>query len=98
MVVLGRGLGSDNYYVSELVQRSLTNTYFIPDPPLGMTEGEKSLMDVDQYFEIYDWLNQVEIPILLTNQNEANQEITNSTLLNFVAGQNKVKSFSTLKL
>ena len=92
MVVLGRGLGSSNYYVSEGVTRAMTETYFIPDRSiLGLTAAEKSLMEIDQYFEIYDYINQVVIQNVLNDKNPAIQEITNSTDLHLTAGQNKVK-------
>eukprot|EP01083_Nonionella_stella_P233083 821611_1 len=86
MSVLGRGLGSKNYYVSDQVSKQFTEQYYVG----RFTEGEKSLMDVDQYFEIYDWLTQVSIPILLVDESESTQEITNTSKLNLVTGQNKV--------
>ena len=90
VAMLGRGLGSSNYHVSHQVSRALTDNFFVPSAPFEITQGEKSLMDIDQYYEIYDWLLSVGLPILLPELDAVGQPVASVSEKHLVAGQNKV--------
>jgi len=90
VAMLGRGLGASNYNISHQISRALTDNFFVPAAPFEITQGEKSLMDIDQYYEIYDWLSSVGIPILLPELDAAGQPIVNDSERHLVAGQSKI--------
>merc|ERR1719334_454855 len=93
MAVLGRTIGAYNYLISHQVQRSLTDQYFVSSDPFAFNAGEKTLEDVDQYFEIYDWMTSILVPVLLPEVDANNQlidEDANPETMNLVSGQNRI--------
>ena len=96
MVSFGRSLGQQNYHISHEVQRSLTDQYFVSTEPYKYNEGEKSLEDVDQYFEIYDWMKDILIKVLLPeiDTNNVHMDHTDTMAkpetIHLVAGQNRI--------
>jgi len=93
MAALGRTIGSYNYLISHQVQRALIDQYFVSSAPFAFNAGEKTLKDVDQYFEIYDWMTSILIPVLLPEVDANNQLLdgeANPGTMHLVSGQNRI--------
>ena len=90
MCTLSRTVGETNYFVAHGVQEALSKNFYAADQTTAIGQHDHTLADVNQPSKIYDYLEQIALPLLLNTKTPANEEITSYHDLNFVVQQNKV--------
>ncbi len=87
MAILGRGLDQFNYYTTEEIRNVLELNYFQPS---RFSDGEKRLEDVNSIDDIWTYITDIAIPVLMNEKYPNGTTIEDTNLQDFVVGQNKV--------
>ena len=90
MCVLSRTSGENNFYVTSGVKNALLLNHFVAHPPANISMNDQLLTEIKQRSEIFDYIQYVAIPILFTSKTTSGDEITDTSKLNIVVGQNKL--------